>query len=162
MSDPTGSTPDPDRIAELKAELNEPLERLEAVHDDLKRVTRPGSLNAQLKLRIVDMGFPEEVKRRITPEIADLTVRDLNDLASAFAGLEVHNPKVVRLRAEDIRSIDEVFADFKANAVSRLSQDAFAVGEVSVEVSCCCCCPCCCCCCAAADVDPFAAPVAAG
>lgn len=162
MSDDPGSIPDPDRLAELKAELDEPLERLEAVHDDLKRVTRPGSLNAQLKLRIVDMGFPEEVKRKITPEIADLTVRDLNDLASAFAGLEVHNPKVVRLRAKDIRSIDEVFADYKANAVSRLSEDAFAVGDLSVEISCCCCCPCCCCCCAAADVHPFAAPVAAG
>jgi len=150
-----GPDPPPD-IQRLKDELDEPLERLEAIREELLSLSRPVSpLRQQLQKRIGDMNFPAPAREKLTPDVARLTVRDLNDLASAFVGVEVHNPSVARLTVDDIRTIEEVFGDFKQSALTQVGGVFTRPGdELSLSVSCCCTTPCCCCC-AAAELDPF-------
>lgn len=86
-----------------------------------------------------------------TPNVADLTVHDLNDLAAEFSGIPTGNTRVAELTIEDIQDIEAVFLDFKLRAGRDLSTNAALRPGTSVDISCCCCTPCCCC--AAADMS---------
>jgi hypothetical protein len=117
---------------------------------------------AEEEQKVSQMGFPADVLRKATPKVRELTVRDLNDLASAMAGLEIYNPKVKKLQIDDLNSLEEVFKGSKDKALGRLESvgrsranlETLAAEAVGVDVSCCCCTPCCCC--AATEVNPFA------
>jgi len=109
------------------------------------------SLRDDLSTTIRDLQFVDPaVIREVSPRVAGLSVKDLQDLAAEFAGVETYNPNVEKLTIEDIQDIEGVFFEFKSNTIARISQSELAEG---VDVSCCCCTPCCCC--AASDVDPF-------
>lgn len=84
-----------------------------------------------------------------TPGIADLTVHDLEDLASEFSGIPTSNARVSDLSIQDIQDIEAVFTDFKLSAGREMLAERAAA--TSVDVSCCCCTPCCCC--AATDMS---------
>lgn len=101
--------------------------------------------------RIGDMNLvsPEVLER--SPQVADLTVQDLEDLADEFSGVPSHNRKVSELSLDDIRDIESVFFEFKVAAGKELAGG----GDLAaVDVSCCCCTPCCCC--AATDMSETA------
>ena len=110
-------------------------------------------VKAQQLRSVKELGLvsPDVIER--LPQIADLTVRDLNDLAAEFSGVPTNNSKVSQLSLEDIQDIESVFFDFKVAAgrdLARGGRDNLA----AVDVSCCCCTPCCCC--AATDMTASA------
>jgi hypothetical protein len=94
-----------------------------------------------------------------TPRVQELTVDDLNKLASVASGAAAPSGNLAALDADDIRSLDDTFHEARLQAADllarRLKQGAgVAEDEEFLDGwSCCCCTPCCCC--AAADVDPF-------
>jgi len=111
------------------------------------------NLTKDLQTRTIkDLGLvqPELLER--TPKIAELTVHDLNDLASEFSGVPTSNRRVAELSLEDIQDIESVFYEFKVGAGRELIKQGKTPGAASsVDVSCCCCTPCCCC--AATDMS---------
>jgi hypothetical protein len=100
---------------------------------------------------------------RANTKVRELTVKDLRDLEVKFKGRNPRNPKVDALDIDDLKNIEEVFAEHKRAAAQRADAEGIpgpAPGQPDDwSVSCCCCTPCCCC--AAAEVDPFA-PVGVG
>jgi hypothetical protein len=106
--------------------------------------------------------------RKATPKVKQLQVKDLEDLARRFHGVDVENSKIDKLQLEDFKSLEDVFQGYKHKALEQASRAKPArapvkstnggggtggAGGCGVNV-CCCCTPCCCC--AAAAVDPFA------
>ena len=103
--------------------------------------------------------------RKATPKVKQLQVKDLEDLARRFHGVEVENSKIDKLELEDFRSLEDVFQGYKQKALQQASRAKPAAAPVKTTDGgggaggcgvnvCCCCTPCCCC--AAAAVDPFA------
>jgi len=111
-------------------------------------------------MRVRDMrDIPEETRATATEKVAELTVRDLDDLAVKLAGVPTFNPTIDELNIEDLRSLEELFQSYRQAKLERL-QGIETVGSMEAiedwcEYSCCCCTPCCCC--AAADVNPIEA-----
>jgi hypothetical protein len=103
-----------------------------------------------------------------TPKVKQLQVKDLEDLARRFHGVDVENSKLDKLKFEDFQSLETVFQGYKQKALQDAARarparapvkstnggGSGSAGSCGVNV-CCCCTPCCCC--AAAAVDPFAA-----
>lgn len=112
-------------------------------------------LRRSLTRRVKDLSLGPS-KQLATPRVNDLTIKDLNDLAAEFSGVQSNNPKLASLSLEDLNSIEAVFVDVKLN-VAKVTRAAAAssAGAPAVNVSCCCCTPCCCC--AAAVTEPFSA-----
>jgi hypothetical protein len=106
---------------------------------------------AALKRKVSEMGLGD-LKN---PRVADLNVKDLNDLATEFLGVRSRNPAVARLTIADMEDLEGIFMEYKVNTARELQGQAAATGVVSAEwsVSCCCCTPCCSC--AAAEMDPI-------
>ncbi len=104
-----------------------------------------------------------------TPKVKQLQVKDLEDLARRFHGVDVENSKLDKLQFADFQSLENVFQGYKHKALEDAARARPAkapvksgngggggcgtAGSCGVNV-CCCCTPCCCC--AAAAVDPFA------
>lgn len=107
--------------------------------------TQADLLRTVEELNIVD---PEVL--RSMPKVAQLTVKDLNDLASEFNGIPTGNPKIKEFTLEDLQDLEGVFFEYKV-AVMRQVQPGQGIAGEEWRVSCCCCTPCCCC--AAADVE---------
>lgn len=116
---------------------------------DSDNLSKQQQLRTVAELDLVD----REVLGRF-PKVADLTVRDLNDLAAEFSGVPTNNPKVAELSLEDIQDIEGVFYEFKVAAGRDLARLGGKNELASVDVSCCCCTPCCCC--AATDMSESA------
>jgi len=128
---------------------------------------RPGSLpvsagrtnptKSVLLRKVSQLKLDPNVLRLASDKVRELTVKDLNDLASEFSGVATENSRLQGLSLDDIRNIEEVFTEFKLDSVERMINEGLRPGAdlASVDVSCCCCTPCCCC--AAAETDPFAA-----
>jgi hypothetical protein len=114
---------------------------------DAEAVSGPGAL---LRRKVRDMGLGDPKN----PKVSDLTVKDLNDLATEFQGVRSRNAKVASLTIADMEDLEGVFMEYKVNTARDLQTQASASGAVSAEwsVSCCCCTPCCSC--AAAEMDP--------
>ncbi|WP_433252693.1 hypothetical protein ACQPYK_08270 [Streptosporangium sp. CA-135522] len=109
------------------------------------------NLKGKEQLRTVsDLGLVTPERLQQLPRIRDLTVHDLNDLASEFSGIATGNDRVSSLSLDDLQDLEGVFFEFKRNVGSGLVRRN---GNIrSVDVSCCCCTPCCSC--AAADMSP--------
>ncbi len=114
-----------------------------------KNLTKERQLRTVRDMNLVD---PKVLER--SPQVADLTVQDLEDLADEFSGVPSNNSKVSDLSLEDIQEIEAVFFDFKVAAGKELSGLGGRGELASVDVSCCCCTPCCCC--AATDMSETA------
>ena len=114
--------------------------------DRLGSPTKQDQLRTIAQLNLVDPSVLEK-----TPKIRDLTVRDLNDLAAEFTGIDTNNPRVADLTLQDIQDIEGVFFEFKLAQARDLGARGLEELALEVDVSCCCCCPCCCC--AAADMS---------
>lgn len=115
---------------------------------------KPAPLKLDQMRTISQLGFEKAVVSKASPRVAELTVRDLNDLAAAFQGVEVRNPRISKLSVQDIQNIEEVFGEYKMRQLQKISTTVSRVDELAIDISCCCCTPCCCC--AATEVDPFA------
>lgn len=115
-----------------------------AAGSDLKRA---------LGQRVQDMNLGG-AKRLATRRAAQLSVKDLNDLAAEFSGVPTSNASIAALSLEDLNSLEAVFTEVKIQT-AKAARDAAAsgAGAPDVNVSCCSCTPCCCC--AAADTMPF-------
>jgi hypothetical protein len=102
--------------------------------------------------RVREMNLPSG--QLATPRAADLSVKDLNDLAAEFSGLQTNNPHLPELSLEDLNSLEAVFTDVKIQA-AMAAREAALSGAAAPDwtVSCCCCTPCCSC--AATDTTPF-------
>jgi hypothetical protein len=112
-------------------------------------------LRKVLARRIRDMSLGG-AKRLATQRAAELTVKDLNDLAAEFSGVQTNNPTLPQLSLEDLNSIEAVFTEVKINTAKAAREAAASgAGAPDVNVSCCSCTPCCCC--AAAETEPFGA-----
>jgi hypothetical protein len=110
-------------------------------------------LGQALGQRVKDMQLGKSLKLA-TPRAAELSVKDLNDLAAEFAGVPATNPKLGQLSLEDLNSIEAVFTDAKIQAAQAVRQAVVSgAGAPDVSVSCCCCTPCCSC--AASEPVPF-------
>lgn len=105
----------------------------------------------ELLQKVGELNLGREAVSRANSQVRELTVKDLNDLASEFAGVPTYNKKVAELSFDDLRNIEEVFTDFKLDIAERASLDR-EFDLAAVDVSCCCCTPCCCC--AASVVEP--------
>jgi hypothetical protein len=114
-------------------------------------------------MRVRDMAdLPAGVKKSVSAQVLNLTVRDLEDLALTLSGVETSNAKITKLDADDFRGIEDLFQGFKSQKLEQVLQatggtarlDAQAISRIC-DYTCCCCTPCCCC--AAAEADPFAA-----
>ena len=115
---------------------------------------RSKNLTRERQVRTIrDMNLVPAEALDKSPQVADLTVQDLDDLALEFSGLPSRNPKVAELSLDDIQEIEAVFFDFKVAAGKELAK-AGRADLTSVDVSCCCCTPCCCC--AATDMSETA------
>lgn len=110
---------------------------------------RGENLRRKQELRTIsDLGLvsPEELAQ--LPRIRDLTVHDLEDLASEFTGIPTGNERVTALNLNDLQDLEGVFFEFKRSVGRDVARHGGTVR--SVDVSCCCCTPCCSC--AAADM----------
>jgi hypothetical protein len=89
-----------------------------------------------------------------TSRAAELSVKDLNDLAAEFSGVQTNNPRLPELSLEDLNSLEAVFTDVKIQA-AMAAREAALSGAAAPDwtVTCCCCTPCCSC--AATDTTPF-------
>jgi hypothetical protein len=121
---------------------------------------------AGVKTKVKQLDLPANLASKASKRVQELTVGDLNDLASQASGLSVENTSLQGLTEEDIRSLEEVFQGAKLAAAGQVAGrpgltggDEGLEGEIFDNWSCCCCTPCCCC--AAADIDPFAEPAGA-
>jgi len=85
-----------------------------------------GDLPAVLKRRIRDITLPGVDVSQATSRAANLTVKDLNDLAAEFSGLRTNNRNVAELSIEDINSIEAIFFDIKMKAAQQARQAAAA------------------------------------
>jgi len=152
------SDDNPFRRALDEREDTEPVGRRELARrvpfDELEKkevLTKREQLRTVADLKIAD---PALLRRN--PKVADLTVRDLNDLAAQFSGIPTHNPKVAKLTIEDMQDIEGIFLEYKLSAAVGVADLVRGrAPSASVDVSCCCCTPCCCC--AAAEVEPIRA-----
>lgn len=103
--------------------------------------------------RVRDMNLGPS-KNLATQKAAELTVKDLNDLAAEFSGLPTSNPRLSQLSLEDLNSLEAVFTDAKIQAATAVREAAVSgAAAPDVSVTCCCCTPCCSC--AATDTAPF-------
>lgn len=102
---------------------------------------------------IAELDFVDKRTLEKAPQIRDLKVHDLNDLAREFSGVPTGNDRIAKLTIEDIQDIEAVFLDIKLKAGRELVGGATDLA--AVDVSCCCCTPCCCC--AATDMSHTAA-----
>jgi hypothetical protein len=123
----------------------------------LAAVVRDGGsgLGGALGVKVRDLQFGGSVQLA-TPRAADLSIKDLNDLAAGFAGVPTSNPKLGQLNLEDLSSLEAVFNDAKiqaAKAVRHVAVSGAAVPLISDAGCCSCCTPCCCC--AASEPVPF-------
>ena len=97
---------------------------------------------------------------KVTDRVKELTVEDLNQLATFATAGGATPPNLADLDADDLRSLEDAFHQARLQASDQLGTklDPSSVAPEDEEIfdnwSCCCCTPCCCC--AAADVDPFA------
>jgi len=115
--------------------------------------TGGAGLGRALGQRVRDMQLGGSL-RLATPQAADLSVKDLNDLAAEFSGVPSSNPKLGQLSLQDLNSIEAVFTDAKIQAAKAVrAAAASGAGAPDVSVSCCCCTPCCSC--AASEPVPF-------
>lgn len=114
-----------------------------------RNLTKERQLRTVREMNLVDPGVLDRA-----PQVADLTVQDLEDLADEFSGVPSNNRKVAELSLEDIQEIEAVFFEFKVAAGKELAGLGGAGELASVDVSCCCCTPCCCC--AATDMSETA------
>ena len=112
---------------------------------------------ALLRRKVADLGLGDPSVLARNPRVADLSVKDLNDLAQEFQGVRSRNPNVARLTIQDMQDLEGVFMEYKLDAARQLQAQASAQGVVSAEwsISCCCCTPCCSC--AAAEMEPIRA-----
>ena len=103
------------------------------------------------QIRQMNLG---SAKQLATQRTSQLTVKDLNDLAAEFSGVQVSNPNLSGLTIEDLNSLEAVFTQVKIQTAKTV-RDAAVSGAAApdVSVSCCSCTPCCCC--AAAETMPF-------
>ena len=110
-------------------------------------IVKVGKLRTVAELNLVDRTVLDR-----TPQIRDLTVHDLEDLASEFSGIPTNNDRVASLTVEDIQDIEGVFFQFKMDTARKVSSVATKpTAGGGIDISCCCCTPCCCC--AAADLS---------
>jgi hypothetical protein len=98
--------------------------------------------------------------KNATPKVRELTVGDLDDLATKFKGHDPGNPKVAALNLQDLQSLEASFQGLRQEAARRAQHEGVPGEPTPADpedwsISCCSCTPCCCC--AAAEVDPFAA-----
>ena len=148
-------------LAELKRETEED-ESEKALQLGAKPGTRTNPFRRELRRKIADMGFDEQLLRQVSPKVRELTIQDLEDFARKIAGAEVANPRVTSLTVEDMQGIEALFRDQREQALATAAMrlgDTSSLAATSVDVSCCCCTPCCCC--AATEVSPFAGAEAA-
>lgn len=112
--------------------------------------------------KISQMGFSRDKLAKVPDKVKNLTVADLNDMAKMFGGEgRVRNPRIQSLSAEDLKSIDDLFGEYRNEVLSTFSDKPdlgagfSATGELEAEwsIGSCCCSPCCCC--AATEIDPF-------
>jgi hypothetical protein len=108
-----------------------------------------------LKRRVSDLNLGSPALLKKNPKVASLTVKDLDDLAAAFQGVQSANGKVASLSIDDMQDLEGIFLEYKQNAARELT--GMSAEEVSAEwsVSCCCCTPCCSC--AATEIEPIRA-----
>lgn len=133
----------------------EPIKREDLVEklSPFARDTRLGNLTKREQLRtIAEMNLVDRSVLERAPKVRDLTVNDLNDLASEFMGIPSNNERVASLTLEDIQDLEGVFFQFKVSALRDVATSADDLA--AVDVSCCCCTPCCCC--AATDMSQTA------
>jgi hypothetical protein len=113
------------------------------------------TLHNFLQQTVAEVGASANASHQATARAADLTVKDLNDLAAEFSGVQSYNPRVSELTIEDVMSIEAVFYDVKMNAIEAAREVASGAAQAQIfdNWSCCSCTPCCCC--AASDPSPF-------
>lgn len=113
----------------------------------LANPTKQDQLRTIAQLNLVDASVLER-----TPKIRDLTVRDLNDLAAEFTGIDTNNPRVSDLTLQDIQDIEGVFFEFKLAQGREIGARGLEeLAAVDIDISCTCTTPCCCC--AATDMS---------
>jgi hypothetical protein len=145
--------PEPSAENPFKKAL-EPLTHEEAVarRTPFAKEPRKVSLTKLQQTRTVaELNLVDPAVLERTPNIRDLTVRDLNDLAAEFAGVPTSNQRVAQLSLEDISDLEGVFYEFKVAAGRDIARTGVEAAATSVDISCCCCTPCCCC--AATDLS---------
>ena len=108
-----------------------------------------GAEKAEDRRTVAELNLVDPAVLAEMPKIAELTVEDLEDLASEFSGLDSGNQRVKDLSVEDIQDLEGVFFQFRAGALQKAATGA--EGELEWSISCCSCTPCCCC--AAVDVE---------
>jgi hypothetical protein len=129
---------------ESKGPFQEALEEFDS--DFSPAVANPSVASAQLQT-VAEMNLVKPEVLDQLPKIRNLTVRDLNDLASSFSGIPTNNPNIAELTLEDLKDIEDVFFEYKL-AVGRDMERPIGSGGVEaagVSVSSCCSTPCSCC-----------------
>jgi hypothetical protein len=108
--------------------------------------------------KVSDLGFSPAKLKKAGTRVANLTIRDLDELAVTFAGGEIFNPKVRALDFQDLKNLEELFRDQRdavLRAVGGMPEGLEGIELLKqISVSCCSCTPCCCCT-AATDTHPF-------
>jgi hypothetical protein len=107
------------------------------------------------------MGFDPAQLALVTDQVRNLSIQDLEDLASSFFGQPVSNPKIPQIRAVDLKGLEDLFVDKRAKALLSIAGTAGPGGVVTgpggpggPAPGGTTCTPCCCCT-AAVELDPF-------
>lgn len=103
--------------------------------------------------------LPYRGKKLAKGKVAELSVKDLEDLAEKFQGRNPHNKAIDALTIEDLQNLETVFGTIKSDLMIDAEDDGLPGVPTALDpddwtITCCSCTPCCCC--AAAEVDPFA------
>jgi hypothetical protein len=114
-----------------------------------------GAAPAYLSKTIAQMGFPDNKLALVTDTVRSITVQDLNDLATRVSGRPIQNPKVLALKAVDLKGIEDLFVDMRARSLLTIAGAAGPGGSIEAPGGACCTCTPCCSCCAAVETNPF-------
>ena len=66
---------------------------------------------AGIKTTVKQLDMPADVARKATPRVLELTVGDLNDLATQASGIPVDNGVLKKLTADDLKELVAEFRD---------------------------------------------------
>jgi hypothetical protein len=131
--------------------FTEALEQFDSDFSPFEQESVTAASAAQLQT-VAEMNLVKPEVLEQLPKIASLTVKDLNDLASAFNGIPTNNPIVAELTLEDLKDIEDVFFEYKLAVGRDMQRPLGGQGIVAAGVSISSCCSTPCSCCAAVDM----------
>lgn len=118
------------------------------------QTSAPGSGASPRTTSLAQLNFSPPKLALVTETVRNLTLQDLDDLASYVRGVPVVNQTVKKLQAVDLKGLEDLFGDQRARVLQGLASSGpgGTVGQGDAPSGCTCT-PCCST--AVVEIDPF-------